>query len=753
LSENIELKARVVRRLFYGNDFGVYALEPITKKEVIKVHEKYETFVMNGQMPELYPDMEYDLIITPSTHHKYGDGYSFVGLKPKPLVSNNDQQVYLKTMLKESQYNVIIKKYPDHPILDMMRDGTFDYSDIHGIGDKVYAKIKKFLLDNIEIQEAITELQDLNITFKAMKKLINHFGSASVVVSKVKENIYILCDAEGFGFQKVDAYALSRGDSKENPNRIIAAIEYLVEQAEQQGHSWVHKGELIEKTQDLLQIDTEYIEDRLTEEESNPKTNFYIKGQRVALFRNYYYEKQIKSNLMRLLNAENKFTVKDIEQRIDEYEELKGITFTHEQRNAIILAAKYNVLIINGKAGTGKTFTLQGVLAILNGLQYVCCALSGKASKIMSGIGLNAMTLHRMLGVSGEGGFKYNFNNKLPHGIVVMDESGMNSNYIMYSVITAIKDGTKFIMLGDTGQLASIGAGSVFDDIIRSGKVPMQELTIIQRQGLLSGILSTANKVREGEQIVERYDYEKKVFGELKDMVVFPLENKTYIKDMVVNICQNYKGKDINEFQVITGLRDRGDISVKTLNIELQKVFNDMNKPFVKRGAYEYREDDKIIQCGNNYDAKTSIYDYEKREVDFDDEEDENRKLCVFNGTLGRIVEITKHKEKNYIYIKFDGIEQLVCYSQDLLDQIELAYAISVHKSQGSTIQHVLFVFDFSSYMLLSKQFVYTGITRASKACVIICENKALQHAIRTDHSGLRQTFLYDLLMEDEADE
>ena len=178
----------------------------------------------------------------------------------------------------------------------------------------------------------------------------------------------------------------------------------------------------------------------------------------------------------------------------------------------------------------------------------------------------------------------------------------------------------------------------------------------------------------------------------------------------------------MKDFQVICGVKERGDLSVKKLNVELQKIFNPNEKPFIERHGYCYKVGDKIIQNGNNY------YDE------------------VFNGTLGYIVDI--EPSLNEIYIQFEDKDELVCYKGDDIDQIELAYAITCHRSQGSTIPIVLFVFDYSSYTLLSRQFVYTGITRASKGCIMLCEHRALRYAIRTDHSGKRNTFLKDMLME-----
>lgn len=731
----INLKVRVQKeiRYFDSSSFGIYGLVPLTNKDQVNVDEKWGNFTVTGSMPQLIEGNEYDITIKETSHPKYGDGYAVTHVKFDKPTTPKEQQQYIRIMLKEKQAEAIIAKYPNHKILDMMKDGTFDYSDIKGIADKTYNKIKNFLLKNMDIQEAIVELKDLKITFASMKKLIEYYGSPELVVKKVNDNIYSLCRVKSFGFLKVDEYALNRGDDKTSKNRIIAAIEYQLHMEESAGHSWAYIPSLIDKLKELLQIDKESISNVIKQIQSSKSKDFYTDEERIALFKNYFYEKEIKRLLLKLLNHKNELIIEDVDKKIAEIEESNGFTYTEEQRNAIRLAIDNNVIVLNGKAGTGKSFTVQGILNTLDQWQHVCCALSGKAAKILSAKDLNAMTIHRMLGIDSEGKFSHNEQKKLHNHIFVLDEASMCSSYIMYSVISAIPNGAKLIIVGDSAQLPPIGCAAVFDDLLNSEVIPKQELTIVQRQAQKSGILSCANEIREGKQIIHKNNFSKQVFGELKDFVAFPLEDKENIKELTLQLCERFKDKDINDFQVITALKERGDISVKQLNIEIQKLFNDMSKPFVKRKNYEYRILDKVIQNGNNYDCG------------------ESGGVSVFNGTLGVIthIEFAKNdKEKDKVYIQFEGIDEIIYYTNDELDQIELAYAITCHRSQGSTIPYVLFLFDFSAYTLLSRQMVYTGITRASKGCVMVCENRALQFAIKTDQSGKRQTFLREMLLE-----
>lgn len=752
MEEIIELNATVNHKRYYDPNsmWGVYAFYPNTNVDKVTL-DKDGYLIVNGTTPELSDHKEYDIEIIPTHHPKYGDQYSFVAVKAERPTTVREQQEYIELMVTPKQYKEIIKVYPNSLILDLMENDEFDYTNMNGIKEATYQRIKRNLFENMEIQEALVELKDLQITFDAMKRLIDHFGSAQVVVQRVKNNIYDLCQVKMFGFVKVDSYYLNNKGDPTGQDRIIAAVDYILKQDAESGHSWVSRRELIKRLLKLLEIEEGYIEDVLQHLKKEGR-DIYFEGDKVALQKNYFYESEIKKKLFAMLEqpCTSKHVV--IGDKITEQEKELGFSYTEEQKEAIQMAIDNNVLIINGKGGVGKSSIVKGVLDALEGYSYMGCALSGKAAKVLSDQGVQAKTIHRMLGFDPEtGGFIHNKDNLLPHDIVVLDEASMANNYLIYSVVTALKDGAKFIMVGDNGQLPSIGTGAVFDDLLTSNnQIPKRELTTVHRQAQKSGILSAANEIREGKQINDKYSHDTKVYGELRDMVLIPVDGDTDIMNMVLDICRKNDKRDLNDFQVLTGRVDSGDISVKNLNIEMQKIFNDVNKPFVNRGGYEYREGDKIIQNGNNYEAPIEIDFFNFEHID---EEEESETVEVFNGTIGKIERIefdsNKSKQDHKIYIKFEDIKDLVVYSVTDLQQIDLAYAISTHKSQGSTIKHVLFAFDFASYMLLSKEFVYTGITRASGGCIVIAENDALHFAINKTAGGSRRTFLKEMLMED----
>jgi exodeoxyribonuclease V alpha subunit len=751
MENHIEVKAVVTKELYYSDMFGVYSFRPVYSSEEIKVNKTYGNFVVNGTCPQMIEGREYEFTIIPSKSKKYGDGYSFVEVQERKLNTVEEQQEYLRQVISTRDANIIIEAYPNEMIVDFIKAGKVDMNQTKGIkeGKMTYIQNKLSMYENLQV--ALVELKDLEISMNALKRLIDHFGSQDTLIEKIKENIYILTEIDMFSFKRIDEYAMKRGDKKDSPYRIKACFEHIVKENANDGNSWIDVERLISRSEDLLDIRSESILDVLHQIKEEPE-KFYYDGKLFSLKKYFNYEKGIKRHLDRLMNT-YETTNEDIESLIIEIEEETGLTFTDEQRDAIRISKKNGVFVMNGKAGSGKTFTLQGIIKVHKDISYMTCALSGKASSVLSSRGLNASTIHRMLGVSGRGQFYFNEEEKLPYDLVIIDESSMANAQLFYSVLQAIKDGGKVILVGDNMQLASIGVGAVFDDLLVTNHYPSKELTKVHRQAQKSGILMEANKVREGEKINERYKFNTQVYGELKDFVLIPLQNRESIFQSIIDISEGFLNKYgeswFHEFQILTALKQRGENSVKNLNIELQKIFNDIEKDYLERGSYQYRESDKVIHGGNNY-AATILPNKEtyNKIKNLNIEAMEEVELAeygvkigsVFNGTIGKIVHIDFLEKK--ALIEFEDIEGVVLYDQQQLSMIELAYAITIHRSQGIGVKNILATFDFVAFKMLSKQLVYTAMTRAAEKLVVICENAALHKAIETDHGSTRDTFL-----------
>lgn len=725
MSEIIEVELIPKRELFYSHEsnFGIYGCVTKVSDKRIQLNE-FGNFTIKGNTIRLNIDMEYKAQIEEVNDKKYGRGYQIKSIKQDRPKSIQEQHAYIRTLLRKDHADLIIAKYPDKDLLEMFKNDEIDYSDLKGIGEKTYQKIKYFLLNHLDIQDALVKLAPLGVTFKMLHRMIEHYGDVQILMNKIEENIYLLTKINGIGFKKIDQYALASGIEKEDEKRIHAGIMYTLEQEENMGHSYLEIETLIKKAEDILKIKYENIKLYIVKLQKENTRDFYITEDIIAIRDNYKCEKRIKEILMRLIDAENKFNVVDPESKIKIIENEQGFEFTDEQRNAIYTAIKSNVMVISGKAGSGKSALLKGILGVLDNYTYETCALSGKAAMRIVESGLKSSTIHRLLGFKPTGGFEYNEDNKIPTDIIVLDEAGMVGAKMFYHLIRAIERGTKFIIVGDIAQLESIGFGNVFKDIIESGIFPVIELTKVHRQAMKSGILSCANEIREGRQINKAENYQKQVYGELKDFHLIPLQSGEYVVENILNICERYKG-DILDLQIVVPMKSRGELSANNLNKKLQEIFNPDQNKLLKRGEKIIKLKDKVIHNGNNYETG------------------------VFNGQIGVVEDIVMVEDEKCLQINFKETNTKVFYSINDFDKIDLAYAITCHRAQGSGWENIIIGLNYSAYMMLNKQWVYTALTRSSKYCVMVVENKALRHAIRTNNSNKRNTFLLSMLVEE----
>lgn len=408
-----------------------------------------------------------------------------------------------------------------------------------------------------------------------------------------------------------------------------------------------------------------------------------------------------------------------------------------------------------------NTTIVKALIETLNANFYHTACLSGKAANVLMKQGLDSSTIHRMLKYSPQdGGFLHNEKNTLPYDVLVLDEFSMNSAELTLAVLEAVESGTKVVIVGDSGQLPSIGNGSadILRDLLATKRFPTYELTQFHRQAAKSGILELANMIRRGEQPMAYGTSGKKVYGEDGDQTLIGYEHKEAIANDIIRISTNYKSKikrpeDLFGFQIIVSNRERGDLSVRTLNLRIQAIFNDLSKPAISRNGYDYREGDKIISQGNSYKQPTfdDAADYRNflvtmvdKDRDEDEEEDKQRLTDIYNGTLGYIHSVIVSSKT--LLIQFEDIDGLVAVNQQGADKIDLAYATTCHKAQGSGIPDVIAAMDYSSYKLLSRQLLYTMVSRASRKGVLLVETNAMVAAINNDASSNRRTFLADII-------
>jgi len=715
--------------------FGIYLCT--TDSTEVEYENKKKTITIKGNMPLLEIGKKYDAELEKVIDKKRGLQYNVNPIFEHIPSTIKEEKEYLKIMLTNNQVEEIYKVYPDGDIMQLIENDLFDWTRVKGLGEKLFLKIKDKLLDNLKFQKVLVELNQFGITYKMIMKLMEKYKYTEVVLEKVKENPYILADEiSGISFIKCDIYALNMGIAKESKLRINSCLKYILkDEADNNGHMWLYKKDIIKKGLELLSIDEKFIVDYIEDEDvfgyKIKLDGLWTDQNRIALEKYYECENNIYHKIKELENAECNIYIDDekLENEIKKFEEKKKIEFTDQQKESIRMAVKYNVLVINGGGGVGKSTILEAIIVILN-KYYGTCALSGKAVQRIKELGIDSATLHRLLKYKRNKGFLHNKIYKMEYQIVALDETSMVNSELIWSLIQAIKNGSKLIFLGDIEQLDPIGAGFVLRDLLDN--VPTITLTKIHRQAEKSGIITVANKIRNGE-VVDK----KGVYGELKDFFLYPYLDKEVVYSRIIQMCQGYNKsikdgkKNIMDLQVLVPMKNKG-LCTKRLNRDLQNVFNGEEENIYKLKDKEYRVNDKIIQQGNNYEKEIYIEDDEEYY------KEETETIDIYNGTIGRIIDIYE----GIILINFDGV--LVEYGWEDIIDIDLAYALTCHKSQGSGFKDVIFGLDYSNYMLLSRQLIYTGITRAIESCVVVCELDAWRYGIRKNR-GDRKTFLREM--------
>jgi RecD/TraA family predicted helicase len=726
--------------MFYSDEsnYGVFEVDVVSNDDhanVIKKMMGKQSIIVVGNTTRLERHRKYCAKLTITSHKKYGKQFKIMTIYEKTPTSKDEQKTYLSTLLTPLQVENLWAVYGEEEnIIELIIENKIDHTKVHGLGETTLKKVRNKVEENMLYAKALVELTSkFALTVNVIKKLVDHYGSADVLLARIYENPYELAEkVSGIGFVKADEIAQNAGISKESPNRILACAKHILKQSGSTGgHCFLIKKQLIISMYELLRLK----KDRIVEIfDANVESDYelVVEDKKIGLASIYHAEKGIVNCLSDLISYSQYVEVENFEGKLAQVEIEQGFSFTDEQRLAIETACRSNVIFVSGKAGTGKTSVMKGILKILldssDGLLYETCAFSGKASqRIKESTGYNSKTIHRMLGYGknedGSSMFKFHAYNPLDADIIVLDEASMVNSKILFSLVSAIKSGAKFICLGDHAQLEPIGEGFAFGDLLKSKKFPTVELTIVQRQALKSGVLSTANKVREGKNFMIGLDDSKpQKLGDLKDLLFCPYNDRVKLEKTLLRLCKEYKG-DILDFQVIVPTRKRGDLCSNNLNIKLQDIFNPVNENTRKLNynGIEYREKDKIITKGN---------DYEK---------------SVFNGTLGIIAYIDEVAK--VATIKFeDGATHDYEYKD--FEKIDLGYALTIHRCQGSQFKFCVVAVENSAWTMLSQQLLYTALTRTIKNCILFGQIDALEQCIRSNKSVNRQTYLPYFLKE-----
>ena len=618
--------------------------------------------------------------------------------------------------------------------------------EIKGISERKAMEIASQVNEKRDLRQAMIFLQQFGITMNLAVKIYNRYGQE--VYGILKENPYRLADdIEGVGFRTADDIAAKAGIRTDSDFRVRSGILYTLLQASGEGHTYLPKEELTAKTVELLGVDAAVIEKNYMDLAMERKIIMKQISERTEIYASsFYYMESNTATMLRQLNISYDVADAEIEHRIHKIEKQTGMQLDEHQVSAVKEAVRNGLLVITGGPGTGKTTTINTIIRYfeMEGMDIFLAAPTGRAAKRMSETtGFQARTIHRMLelngGVEGSAGFERNESNPLETDVVIIDEMSMVDITLMNSLLKAVAAGTRLILVGDINQLPSVGPGSVLKDIIESGACNVVMLTKIFRQASTSDIIVNAHKINRGEE----------VSLDNKSMDFFFL--KRYEADIIINVVLQLVKQKLPKFvdatpydiQVLTPMR-KGLLGVERLNGILQQYLNppDRSKREKEHGDMIFREGDKVMQTKNNYQLEWEISTKFGLTVD--------KGMGIFNGDMGIIKEINDFAET--MTVEFDEGRK-VEYSFKLLDELELAYAITIHKSQGSEYPAVVIPLLSGPSMLMNRNLLYTAVTRARKCVTLVGNEKTFSQMIHNISQQKRYSGLCERLKEQQMQE
>ena len=621
-------------------------------------------------------------------------------------------------------------------------------SEVKGISEKKAREIAMQIAEKSDMRKAMMFLQKYGISLNLGAKIYQKYGDS--VYSVLQENPYRLADdISGVGFKIADEIAYRIGIHTDSDYRIKSGMVYTLLQATGEGHVYLPKDELFQRAAELLGVDSSYMEKHLVDLATDRKIVQKEQGDQILIYPAQYY--YLELNTARMLRELDIFCPEDekiVERRIVQIEKETGTVLDEMQKKAVQEAAGHGLLILTGGPGTGKTTTINAIIRYFEGegAEIRLAAPTGRAAKRMTeATGYEAQTIHRLLELSGmpeddrEGQpihFERNAENPLETDVIIIDEMSMVDIHLIHSLLMAVTAGTRLILVGDENQLPSVGPGNVLRDIIRSGQFPVVELKKIFRQASESDIVVNAHKINKGEQV--------EINNKSRDFFFLKRYDADIIIRVVIALIQEKLPKYVEakpfEIQVLTPMR-KGLLGVERLNQILQRYLNppDASKKEKEIGQGLFREGDKVMQVRNNYQLEWEIRGRYGIPIE--------KGVGVFNGDTGIIKTINEFAETAEVEFE-DG--RWAEYSFKQLDELELAYAVTIHKSQGSEYPAVIIPLLSGPRMLMNRNLLYTAVTRARKCVTVVGSEETFRDMIRNEKHQRRYSSLDQRIQETE---
>ena len=729
--------------IIYQNEVNSYLIGILENEE--------DTITIVGYMPFLVEGDYIKVIGNFVTHKEYGKQFkveTFEKVMPKTLDS---LEKYLSNGTIKGIGPATAKKIVatfGEDTINVFKFEPEKLTQIKGITKEKAIEMAQCFVENWELWQIVGFLDNFGISPANAKTIYKKLGTQTI--DEIESNPYILIDlVKGVDFAKLDKYALENGFEINNYKRIKCGIKYSLVKITYNGHCCTLEANLIKYVKELLKVEDDDIEHCLID--LNVKEEIVIEKREDE---NWVYSKEIydaeaniASKLILLDSAQNIKRIAGFDSELEKIEKAGNINLSAKQKEAIQSINSNNVVIITGGPGTGKTTIIKNVIDIYksHGKKVVLCAPTGRAAKRMTEMtGEEAKTLHRLLEIGKiEKANEFTIMNyevaPIDADVIIVDEASMVDIYLMNYLLNGIYQGTKLILVGDTDQLPSVGPGSVLKDIINSERIKTIFLDEIFRQAAQSKIIVNSHRVNDGEYFLDKEEQE----GLKDDFFYIKEKSQDIMLDQIISLCKgrlkNFGDYDFFENIQILSPTKKGLLGTKELNKKLQEELNPSSdeKNEKKVGEVIFREGDRVMQVKNNYDiywekGNTLSLTYESG-------------TGIFNGELGKIVKIDFLNKQ--IKILFDD-EKEAWYAFSDMDQIEHAYAITVHKAQGSEFDVVIMVVTQSSAMLLTRNLLYTGLTRAKKLLILIGNDNVVKFMIQNADTKIRNTGLeYKLKM------